>query len=215
MNKLNATEPVRAGLNRNPGAGDRCVRLGDAWEAIQSGTSFNDLESQAFRVPHPGAIRDLTRSRNGWKAEADTLRERLVEAEKQLELMRAAQDGDVWFWEGDGHDHLHSMSSGMVVTITASDLQALVGSQVAALQEQAESPTEQQVALPESDVMQFTEALMGGRGEFDAWLECHDEAEVRAYIQAYAQRGQLRSPCRKESAPTFPATNGHSQEPSQ
>lgn len=202
-------------LARNSAAGDRVVRLGDAWEAIQSGTSFNDLESQAFRAPHPNVIRDLTRSRDGWKAEADTLRERLVDAEKQLELMRAKQDGDVWFWEGDGHDHLHSMSSGMVVTIAASDLQTLVDHQQHGLQEQAELPTGQQAALTQSDVMRFTEALVGERGDLDAWLECHDETEVRAHIQAYARQGAPRAPLRKDSASTHPATNGHSQEPSQ
>lgn len=173
------------------------------------------MNNAADHTSHPNTIRDLTRSRDGWKAEADSLRERLADAEKQLDLMRAKQDGDVWFWEGDGHDHLHSMSSGMVVTIAARDLQALVGLQEDGLQEQPELRTGQQAALSQSDIMRFSEALAGERGEFDAWLECHDEAEVRTYIQAYAQRGQLRSPCHKEGAPTSPATNGHSQEPSQ
>jgi hypothetical protein len=36
-----------------------------------------------------------------------------------------------------------------------------------------------------SEMLAFREALEGGRGELDAWLECNNEAEVRAYIRAY------------------------------
>ena len=42
--------------------------------------------------------------------------------------------------------------------------------------------------LPESSVLAFVEALNGRKGALDAWLESNDEAEVRAHIQAYAQR---------------------------
>ena len=30
--------------------------------------------------------------------------------------------------------------------------------------------------------IEFKEALYGQRGDFDAWLECNDEEEVRAFI---------------------------------
>ena len=39
---------------------------------------------------------------------------------------------------------------------------------------------------PPSDMLAFKEALRGGRGDLDAWLECHYEAEVRAHVNAYA-----------------------------
>jgi len=41
---------------------------------------------------------------------------------------------------------------------------------------------EEKVIVP-SAALAFKEALNGARGELDAWLECHDEADVRAYIK--------------------------------
>ena len=41
--------------------------------------------------------------------------------------------------------------------------------------------------LPESCLVEFAEALNGGRGAMDAWLEVNDENEVRAHIRAYAE----------------------------
>ena len=38
-----------------------------------------------------------------------------------------------------------------------------------------------------SSVAAFTEALKGGRGSLDAWLEVNDEREVVAHIEAYAR----------------------------
>lgn len=38
--------------------------------------------------------------------------------------------------------------------------------------------------LSESSVLSFKEALQGKSGELDAWLECNNEAEVRAHILA-------------------------------
>lgn len=39
---------------------------------------------------------------------------------------------------------------------------------------------------PPASVLAFAEALNGQRGAIDAWLECNDEAEVRAHVRAYA-----------------------------
>lgn len=44
----------------------------------------------------------------------------------------------------------------------------------------------EKVVLAPSSVLAFKEALEGGRGELDSWLECNNEAEVRAHVQAYA-----------------------------
>lgn len=43
------------------------------------------------------------------------------------------------------------------------------------------------VKLLPSSVAAFTEALHGDRGSLDAWLEVHDEREVRAHVEAYAR----------------------------
>lgn len=40
--------------------------------------------------------------------------------------------------------------------------------------------------LPPSSIAAFTEALQGESGSLDAWLEAHDESEVAAHIEAYA-----------------------------
>lgn len=40
--------------------------------------------------------------------------------------------------------------------------------------------------MPLSSVLAFAEALNGQRGDLDAWLECNNEAEVRANVRAYA-----------------------------
>lgn len=36
--------------------------------------------------------------------------------------------------------------------------------------------------LAPSSVLAFSEALHGAKGELDAWLECNNEAEVKAHI---------------------------------
>lgn len=43
------------------------------------------------------------------------------------------------------------------------------------------------VELLPSSVAAFTEALKGGRGSLDAWLEVNDEREVAAHVEAYAR----------------------------
>ena len=50
-----------------------------------------------------------------------------------------------------------------------------------------------------SEMLAFAEALDGSRGMLDAWLECHDEAEVRAYIQQHVKQAEAaeREACAK------------------
>ena len=40
--------------------------------------------------------------------------------------------------------------------------------------------------MPPSSMLAFAKALNGKRGDLDAWLECNNEAEVRANVRAYA-----------------------------
>lgn len=47
---------------------------------------------------------------------------------------------------------------------------------------------------------EFVEAMNGPRGDLDAWLECNDEAEVRAHIMALvdAEREECAVLCESE-----------------
>ena len=51
------------------------------------------------------------------------------------------------------------------------------------------------IELSPSSVFAFAEAVGGARGQLDAWLECNNEAEVRAHIDALiaAERERLLS----------------------
>ncbi|HEY9145647.1 MAG TPA: hypothetical protein VIN36_03095 [Thiobacillus sp.] len=52
------------------------------------------------------------------------------------------------------------------------------------------APTEAKAPCPLAvfdSVLAFTEALEGPKGSLDGWLECNNEAEVRAHIKAYAR----------------------------
>ena len=40
----------------------------------------------------------------------------------------------------------------------------------------------------DSSVLRFAEALSGGRGALDAWLEVNNEADVRLHVEAYAEK---------------------------
>jgi hypothetical protein len=77
-------------------------------------------------TPHPNVVHNLTRERDGWREQAETLQKSLHSAQCDLDLLRANQAHDVWIYQGDGEDHLESMSARMVVVIFAADLRALL-----------------------------------------------------------------------------------------
>lgn len=79
--------------------------------------------------PHTNVVNALIRERDGYQESTRLLQERLRLAQLDLDLRRAHQEKDVWFFQGDGDDHIESMGNGMVVVIHASDLRALLASQ--------------------------------------------------------------------------------------
>lgn len=68
----------------------------------------------------------LKRERDGWKEEAECLQKRLRFAQADNDLLRSHAKKDVWYWQGDGYDHLESMGNNMVVVIHANDLRAML-----------------------------------------------------------------------------------------
>ncbi|ABR91895.1 Hypothetical protein mma_2229 [Janthinobacterium sp. Marseille] len=78
--------------------------------------------------PHTNVVNALIRERDGYQESTRLLQERLRLAQLDLDLRRAHQEKDVWFFQGDGEDHIESMGNGMVVVIHASDLRALLAS---------------------------------------------------------------------------------------
>lgn len=107
---------------------DALVKIGQAAFAV--GWRDGDLaEFVAEKLHGNSAVSALTalcRERDGWMHAAEQLRRQLRFAHSDLDLMRAHQDKDVWFWQGDGYDSLKTMVSSMVVAIHAGDLRALL-----------------------------------------------------------------------------------------
>lgn len=92
---------------------------------------FDPISPQATAQPAEPAqqplstITSLKRERDGWQEEAANLAKRLRFAQCDLDAMRSHQKNEVWYWQGDGYDHLESMGRDMVVVIHAGDLRAL------------------------------------------------------------------------------------------
>lgn len=74
----------------------------------------------------PGAHPDWVGTLAGWRIEAQHQRRRAEEAEQQYRRMARYIDKDVWFWQGDGHDHPESMANDMIVVMSGADLQRLL-----------------------------------------------------------------------------------------
>ena len=55
------------------------------------------------------------------------------------------------------------------------------------------------IELLPSSVMAFSEAMQGRTGALDAWLECNNEAEVRAHVEAYARANVARAVAAKDA----------------
>ena len=110
-------------------------------------------EGSGQAAPHPNVINALIRERDGWREEAITLQRALKSAQADLDLRRAHQERDAWFFQGDGEDHIESMGNRMVVVIHASDLRRLLEAERAGKQgAAAQAPTlpDGHVAVPTS-----------------------------------------------------------------
>lgn len=85
---------------------------------------------------------------------------------QRAQTMHEHQDGQVWYWQGDGGDHLESMCNSLPVVIRADQLRVLLAAERAA----PAAPTEQQAydigakGAPATDA----ERLL-----FEAWMSGH------------------------------------------
>ena len=104
-------------------------RLGDAIEVLRAHAVAScppAVPATPTDQPPLSALATLTRQRDGWRHEADMLRRRLLFAESDIDVRAKHQASDVWYYQGDGYDHLESMGNGMVVVIHAAELRALL-----------------------------------------------------------------------------------------
>lgn len=88
----------------------------------------NDPAGPAVQPVHFQAFAAMRKERDSWKEEAEMRGRDIAQLRAELDLRRLQQARDVWFWMGDGEDHLESMGSTMAVQISARQLRALVGS---------------------------------------------------------------------------------------
>lgn len=61
-------------------------------------------------------VKHLTKSVEGWKAEANAVQARLHELQIEHMALRAATRGDVWCYQGDGTDFPESLTCPVVMT---------------------------------------------------------------------------------------------------
>lgn len=114
-------------LERITDRGDYWHRAAELLEVGHQAQATPDACRPDTAVDRPlGQIATLERQRDGWREEATFLRRRLVVAESDIDAMRKHQANDVWYYQGDGRDHVESMATDMVVVIHAGDLRALL-----------------------------------------------------------------------------------------
>jgi hypothetical protein len=106
-------------------------------EAYELGLSRAQATQPAQQAPavsdeHPQRIATLTKQRDGWKEEAEKLRQDCADLMSQIDLRTRHQRNDVWYWQGDGEDYPESMSNSMAVVIRADQLRALLSRPAAA-----------------------------------------------------------------------------------
>lgn len=66
----------------------------------------------------------------GWKAHAENLERERDHWRERAQTMYEHQRGEVWYWQGDGTDHLESMVNRLPVVIRADQLRALSSAKV-------------------------------------------------------------------------------------
>lgn len=91
--------------------------------ALEAG--YNLIASMSV-IPSRSTIASLQRERDGYREQAEDLQHRLKFAAADLDMIRSHQENNVWYWQGDGYDHLESMGNDMVVVLHAAVLRSLV-----------------------------------------------------------------------------------------
>jgi hypothetical protein len=127
--------------------GGRLYRHADGmpldWEWTFGPKAATEATAEPAAVPvahHQNVINALKKERDGWHEEATSLAKQLRIAQVDLDMRREHQAKDVWYWQGDGEDHVESMSNRMLVVIYASDLRAALAAQGAQKAEQQAIP---------------------------------------------------------------------------
>ncbi len=64
----------------------------------------------------------------GWESYAKMLEQERDHWRTRVQMMNDHADGECWFWQGDGEDHLESMCNSLSVVIRADQLRQLVAS---------------------------------------------------------------------------------------
>ncbi|UZV40249.1 hypothetical protein Acica_44 [Acidovorax phage Acica] len=64
----------------------------------------------------------------GWKSHAEAMERERDYYRRRMQTMHEHQDGEVWYWQDDGEDHLESMVNSLPVVIRADQLRALLAS---------------------------------------------------------------------------------------
>lgn len=82
---------------------------------------------------------DAPAGSGGWQFHAEDMERQRDYWQSHARLMREHQQGECWYWQGDGGDHPESMASGLPVVIRADQLRALM--------QRAPQPTEKEAQL--------------------------------------------------------------------
>lgn len=89
-------------------------------------SALTEFHAKPVEEPTTNALNALKRARDGWQEESASLAKRLTYMEADNDLLRKHQSKDVWYFQGDGEDHIESMGNNMVVVIHAHDLRSLM-----------------------------------------------------------------------------------------
>ena len=112
----------------------------DGWNTLAPGHQFRALgviapqgeAKQQAPEAVPDDVRAVEKARDGWKAEAESLRRDRDYWRTRADLMNAHKDANCWYWQGDEHDYPQSMANDMCVVIRADQLRAVLAATPAA-----------------------------------------------------------------------------------
>lgn len=97
--------------------------------------AYSEAEMQAYALAaieaQPGQPvvqpeQPATAESVGWKAHAEAVERERDYWRRRAQAMHEHQRGQVWYWQGDGEDHLESLCNSLPVVIRADALRSLV-----------------------------------------------------------------------------------------
>jgi hypothetical protein len=84
-----------------------------------------ELVRKVYGIAAPAQLECATSDSGGWKKRAIEMERQRDYYRQRCQTLHEHKDGEVWYWQGDGGDHLESMSHGMLVVIRADQLREL------------------------------------------------------------------------------------------